>query len=468
MPSNAIPNVPMPPALQGLPAVEAYPCVGNPQRRTLYADTDCWIDPTNGSDGNRGTTLATAIRTWEEARRRYLDAFDLNCIVPNRVLTFHIVGTIPALEGFLYLGPVPATAARVVVQGENLTTKTSTLSAVTAKNPATNAFLLLTDAAAPFTAADVLAPVLFTTGPAAGALAWVESHAAGVLTMSSPATAPNSFGTVLTASPAIGNGYQLFSSPSVGQYGLVAVGGDDFGLQAPLVVKRLRITGSSEGLAPPTFFKVVFQECRFDGWLAEGSYSFLNCCYTNQFFCGGGRVVCLTGLWKDMARNLTSVGAGCVVQLGTEPMLSGCGEMFRGRNGTLDFLDSVCLRNCVAPIAGCASRVLLIDSIGPASRIWGSGQTDCTMKFYSGSQSAFGTVNTLLTAVGGGGGFADIKLGDGTRATARPTDPATGLPVAVAIATSFVNWVAAPVAGFGRNLCDTINAISIGSPGGSI
>jgi hypothetical protein len=467
MPSNAIPNVPMPPALQGLPAVEAYPCVGNPQRKTLYTDTEIWVDSVNGNDGNRGTTAATAIRSWPEARRRYLDAFDLNCIVPSRVMNFHIVGNHPAIDGIAYLGADPATAAQVNVIGENATTKTSTLTAVTAKNPATNTFLALTDAGVPFTAADVLAPIVFTNGPAANALVWVDSHAGGVLTTSSPAVTPVSFGTTLTASPANGNGYQLFSSPSVTQIGLYPVGGNDFGNLSPIRFKRLRVLGSSEGYTP-TFFKVSFEECRLDGWLAEGSFTFLNCLYTNQFFVGGGRVVCLTGLWKSMANNLTSIGAGTVVQLGTEPMLSGCGEMFRGRGGTLDFLDSVCLRNCAAPIIGAASRPLLVDSIGPASRIWGSGQTDCTMKFYGGSQVAFGVVNTLLTAVGGGGGFQDIKLGDGTRATARPTDPATGLPVAAAIATSFANWVAAPVAGFGRNLCDTINAISVGTPGGTI
>lgn len=117
-----------------------------------YLSVGTWfIDATNGSDTNAGTTAATALKTNKELKRRIGSGYPLlagaasTAISPIQLITVYILSNMPATDPLSLHVTLPANTLLAYV-GATSTVSSGTFSAVTAQARATNQATEVTDA----------------------------------------------------------------------------------------------------------------------------------------------------------------------------------------------------------------------------------------------------------------------------------------------------------------------------------
>lgn len=125
------------------------PGASSPAQLAAWASQLAWfINASTGNDANTGATALLPIKTWAEFRRRILAAGGFARSLGNVTVTLQT--TLPGTDPVDQRGITPPSGTAVLVTTSgNAVLFSGTISAFAAKNPATNAAALLTDASLP-------------------------------------------------------------------------------------------------------------------------------------------------------------------------------------------------------------------------------------------------------------------------------------------------------------------------------
>ncbi len=418
--------------------------------RTI-TDPDFWIDPPLsggvGSDSNDGLTSLTPLATWAYMRDGIWGpgAF-LN--PTGGTMTVHIVNTLPSSDPMdLAVGQASnINGTFLQITGSPTTTRSGTITAVTAANRAANTPWDITDSAMAGTwTTDLRQRVTITSGARSGASWWVAKDLGSQkCRISSPR------GTSMQEiTPTVADPYTVQALPKV----------TNSNPWTPFVNVSFRLLDFQDqdfrGCYPD------FTYCKFSFGIGvnDCTITLLNCCLARGIVANRGWLTFQAGLVADTTG--TTYGVVCRggrIDIFYDTMMQGLGQGLKIGGGSSAYIQQLSMFDCLLALqigvgrggqlgnTGGAGHVELYSRlVGAASQtdsyFWGSGNTGYAINLKTGGRFSYetGRYPTITASIG------DFIL-DGT-ATARAFDEATGA-YTTARACSWAN-LAATIAGGG-------------------